>query len=134
IGRERQAWPTLSGGERQRARIARALVQEPEVLLLDEPTNHLDVAHQLELLDLIRGLGLTTVAALHDLNLAALFCDELVVLDRGRVVATGPPSEVLTGELLAAVYAVDGLVTPHPVTGTPSITFVPRSVRACAQR
>lgn len=127
-GRERQAWSTLSGGERQRARIARALVQQPEVLLLDEPTNHLDIAHQLDLLWLVRNLGLTTVAALHDLNLAALFCDEIVVLDHGRVVAAGLPAEVLTSELLAAVYDVHCSVATHPVARTPSIIFTPRQL------
>ena len=86
------------------ARIARALVQQPEVLLLDEPTNHLDVAHQLELLDLVCSLELATVAALRDLNLAAAFCDEIVVLAKGRVVAAGPPFEVLTAELIGSVY------------------------------
>jgi iron complex transport system ATP-binding protein len=124
-GRERQPWHTLSGGERQRARIARALVQRPEVLLLDEPTNHLDIAHQLDLLALVRGLGLATLAALHDLNLAASFCDELVVLCDGRVVAAGPPTEVLTAELLRRVYDVEAMISTHPVTGTPTITFVP---------
>jgi iron complex transport system ATP-binding protein len=126
-GREQQPWHTLSGGERQRARIARALVQQPSVLLLDEPTNHLDIAHQLDLLDLVRSLQLATIAALHDLNLAATFCDEIVVLDAGRVVATGPPSEVLTAQLIGDVYDVEAMVSTHPVTGTPTITFTPRA-------
>jgi len=126
-GRERQPWHTLSGGERQRARIARALVQRPEVLLLDEPTNHLDIAHQLELLELVRSLDLATVAALHDLNLAAAFCDEIVVLAEGRVVATGTPSSVLTPELIGSVYDVQATVGEHPLTGTPTITFTPRA-------
>ena len=129
-GRERQPWHTLSGGERQRARIARALVQEPEVLLLDEPTNHLDIAHQLDLLGLVRSLGLATLAALHDLNLAASFCDEIVVLDAGRVVAGGSPSEVLTADLIGEVYNVDAIVGRHPVTGTPTVTFTPRHAEA----
>jgi iron complex transport system ATP-binding protein len=125
-GREHQPWHTLSGGERQRGRIARALVQQPEVLLLDEPTNHLDIAHQLDLLELVRSLGLATLAALHDLNLAAAFCDEIVVLADGRVVATGAPAEVLTAELIGDVYAVDAMVGVHPVTGTPTVTYTPR--------
>jgi len=116
---------TLSGGERQRVQVARALAQEPRLLLLDEPTNHLDVAAQLSLLHLVRGLGLTTVAALHDLNLAAAWCDRLVVLSEGRVVAAGPPEEVLAPELLAEVYGVRALVLEHPTTGRPLVAFEP---------
>ncbi|WP_235734433.1 ABC transporter ATP-binding protein [Nocardioides alcanivorans] len=99
-------YSTLSGGERQRVQLARALAQEPSVLLLDEPTNHLDVRHQIELLRLVRQAPVTVLMALHDLNLAAAFCDELVVLGHGRVVATGPPAEVLTPELIEEVYGV----------------------------
>ncbi|GGZ27157.1 ABC transporter ATP-binding protein [Streptomyces poonensis] len=109
--RARQSWHTLSGGERQRVQIARALAQEPRELLLDEPTNHLDIQHQLELLNLVTDLPVTTVIALHDLNLAALYCDELVVLRAGRVVARGEPREVLTEELIAEVYGVRATVT-----------------------
>ncbi|MCZ2804051.1 ABC transporter ATP-binding protein [Modestobacter sp. VKM Ac-2983] len=101
-----QRWDTLSGGERQRAHIARALAQEPRELLLDEPTNHLDIRHQLELLSLVSRLPVTSVIALHDLNLAATFCDEVIVLERGRAVAGGTPREVLTAELIARVYGV----------------------------
>jgi iron complex transport system ATP-binding protein len=99
-------WHTLSGGERQRVHIARALAQEPRELLLDEPTNHLDIRHQLELLSLVTRLPVTSVIALHDLNLAATFCDEVIVLNRGRAVAGGPPNDVLTSELIASVYGV----------------------------
>ena len=99
-------WHTLSGGERQRVQIARALAQQPAVLLADEPTNHLDPAHQLEVLALIRRLDVTAIVALHDLNLAAMFCDEVVVLAGGRVVAAGPPVAVLTEQLVADVYGV----------------------------
>lgn len=99
-------WHTLSGGERQRVQIARALAQKPSELLLDEPTNHLDIAHQLEILALIRTLDVTSVVALHDLNLAAMFCDHVVMLSAGTVVATGSPAEVLTEDLVADVYGV----------------------------
>jgi iron complex transport system ATP-binding protein len=117
-------WRTLSGGERQRVQIARALAQEPRELLLDEPTNHLDIQHQLELLDLVRGLDLTCVVALHDLNLAAAYCDELVVLREGRVVAAGAPAKVLTEELVADVYGVRARITHPDPDGVPHIRFL----------
>nr|WP_246852295.1 ABC transporter ATP-binding protein [Patulibacter sp. SYSU D01012] len=123
-----QRWHTLSGGERQRVQIARALAQEPRELLLDEPTNHLDVRHQLDLLALVARLPVTSVVALHDLNLAAMFCDRLVVLADGRVVAAGTPTEVLTPELIADVYAVRAVVTPDGPGGTPSVRYVPGPV------
>lgn len=101
-----QRFSTLSGGERQRTQIARALAQEPEILLLDEPTNHLDVRHQLALLALVRRMPTTCLVALHDLNLAAAYCDQVFVLAEGRVVAGGPPAQVLTEALIAEVYGV----------------------------
>ncbi|AWB92306.1 ABC transporter ATP-binding protein [Aeromicrobium chenweiae] len=107
-----RSYSTLSGGERQRVQIARALAQEPTVLLLDEPTNHLDIRHQLELLSLVRSTPVTSVVALHDLNLAATYCDRVFVLAGGRVVAGGPPSTVLTAELIADVYGVRARVEP----------------------
>ncbi|MFG3697697.1 ABC transporter ATP-binding protein [Micromonospora sp. NPDC047620] len=118
-------WHTLSGGERQRVQLARALAQQPHLLLLDEPTNHLDIGHQLQLLHLVRRAGVTTLAALHDLNLAAMFCDTVVVLAAGRVVTAGPPAEVLTPGLLADVYGVQADVATHPVTGRTTITYHP---------
>ncbi|MER7547255.1 ABC transporter ATP-binding protein [Spirillospora sp. NPDC127506] len=96
----------LSGGEKQRVMIARALAQQPTHLVLDEPTNHLDIRFQHELLTMIRGLGITTVIVLHDLNLAARYCDDVLVLQEGEVVAHGPCADVLTSELLQGVYGV----------------------------
>lgn len=96
----------VSGGERQRALIARAIVQDADHLLLDEPTNHLDLQHQFALLHLVRGIAATTVVVLHDLNLAASLCDDLILLDRGRVVASGPTDDVLDPDLLTGVYRV----------------------------
>ena len=122
-----RAWATLSGGERQRVHIARALAQEPEVLLLDEPTNHLDVAAQLSMLAFVRDLGVTSVAALHDLNLAAAFCEHVIVLSAGRLAAAGAPSDVLTPALLHEVYGVDAEVLTHPRTGRPVIALTGRA-------
>ncbi|WP_432510923.1 ABC transporter ATP-binding protein [Kineococcus sp. SYSU DK001] len=97
----------LSGGEKQRVLVARALAQSAGHLLLDEPTNHLDVRYQHEVLDLVRGLGSTVVVVLHDLNLAAVYCDEVVLLHEGAVHAAGTPEEVLTPGNVEAVYEVD---------------------------
>lgn len=117
---------TLSGGEQQRLQIARALAQQPQLLILDEPTNHLDVHAQLAILSLLRRrakAGATVLLALHDLNLAASFCDALVVLHKGRQVAKGTPDEVLTPALLRSVYDVDATLLRHPGTGRPMIAY-----------
>lgn len=106
-----QRYSTLSGGERQRVQLARALAQRPDVLLLDEPTNHLDVHHQLGLLALVREAPVTAILALHDLNLAAAYCDQVLVLSHGRAVAAGPPAEVLTEGLIKDVYDVRAQVS-----------------------
>ncbi|GGX55395.1 ABC transporter ATP-binding protein [Streptomyces fructofermentans] len=113
----------LSGGERQRVLIARALAQQPRVLVLDEPTNHLDIAHQLDVLSLVRDSGLTVLTALHDLNLAAAHCDRLHVIAEGRVVASGPPHEVLRPDLLAEVFGVRAHPVRHPETGAVQLLF-----------
>lgn len=97
---------SLSGGEKQRVLVARALAQQARFLVLDEPTNHLDIRHQLDLLILLRQLKVTTLAALHDLNLAARYCDRIVMLDAGKIVAQGRPEDVLTPERIAEVYKV----------------------------
>ncbi|MGJ7907599.1 ABC transporter ATP-binding protein [Actinopolyspora sp. H202] len=120
-----RSWHTLSGGERQRVQIARALAQQPKELLLDEPTNHLDIQHQLELLALVVRIPVTSVIALHDLNLAAMFCDHLLVLAEGRAVAAGSPEQVLTEELIAEVYNVRARVDAEGPDGRPSIRFFP---------
>ncbi|MFF2847069.1 ABC transporter ATP-binding protein [Streptomyces sp. NPDC058001] len=114
----------LSGGEKQRVLIARALAQRAGTMVLDEPTNHLDLRHQLDALRLVRRLGVTAVVALHDLNLAATFCDRLCVLDAGRVVTMGTPAEVLTPALLSEVYRVEADITAHPRTGVPQVTLL----------
>jgi iron complex transport system ATP-binding protein len=114
----------LSGGERQRVVIARALAQETPVLLLDEPTTHLDIGHQASVLRLVRDAsrnGKAVLAVVHDLTLAARYCDRLVMLRGGAVVASGTPSEVLHGPLLRDVYGSMVDVFPHPVTGRPVV-------------
>ncbi|WP_432564157.1 ABC transporter ATP-binding protein [Kineococcus sp. SYSU DK003] len=107
LGLANRGFSGLSGGEKQRVLVARALAQSSGHLLLDEPTNHLDIRYQHEVLDLVRGLGTTVVVVLHDLNLAAAYCDEVVLLREGAVHAAGTPGEVLVPENLEPVYEVD---------------------------
>ena len=114
----------LSGGERQRVVIARALTQQPKIILLDEPTAHLDINHQTEILDLVKRLcleqSLTVIAALHDLNLAAQYCDWLVMLNGGSVYTEGKPQDVLTAQNIKEVYGVEVCVFPHPINKLPT--------------
>ncbi|MFP3991686.1 ABC transporter ATP-binding protein [Streptomyces sp. E11-3] len=115
----------LSGGQRQRVWIAMALAQETELLLLDEPTTYLDISHQVEVLDLVRQLnhdrGRTIVIVLHDLNQAARYADHLVAMKSGRIVASGPPSDVVTADMVRDVFGLDCVVVPDPVTGSPLV-------------
>lgn len=105
-----RSFMTLSGGEQQRVMLARALVQEPEYLILDEPTNHLDITYQLELLKIVKSLGIGVVAALHELNLAAQFCDRICVLKDGIIQRWGTPKEVITESTLREVYGVKSVI------------------------
>ncbi|MCE9623810.1 MAG: ABC transporter ATP-binding protein [Actinomycetia bacterium] len=114
---------TLSGGERQRVFLARAIAQQAQVLVLDEPTNHLDVRAQLELLQLVKSLGVTTIAALHDLDQAASICDGVTVMRTGKAIASGPPAQVLTTDLIESVFGVRAHFGTHPLTGRPHVTF-----------
>lgn len=118
---------TLSGGERQRVWLAMLVAQDAECLLLDEPISALDVAHQVEVLSLVRQLskdkGLGVVVVLHDVNMAARFCDEIVALHSGRLVARGTPDEIMTPECLKSIYGIDMGVMPHPDTKLP-LSFV----------
>ncbi|HWI31831.1 MAG TPA: ABC transporter ATP-binding protein [Microbacterium sp.] len=115
----------LSGGQRQRVWIAMALAQETDILLLDEPTTFLDVAHQVEVLDLLTDLnrerGTTVVMVLHDMNMAARYADHIFALRSGEVVASGPPVEVMTSEMIRRVFDLDCVVIPDPTSGTPIV-------------
>ena len=101
---------TLSGGEQQRVILARALAQQTPCLVLDEPTNHLDITHQLQLLKIVKELDCTVISAIHDLNIAAMFCDRIYVLQKGKIMASGTPKEVFTPQLLREIYQVDAEV------------------------
>lgn len=118
----------LSGGEKQRVIIARAVAQESDFLILDEPTNHLDISYQMQIFDFIKRLKVTVLSAIHDLNMAALYCDRIYVLKNGRIVLQGTPEEVLTPENIYDVYGVRSSVEKHPITGKLSITFLPAGI------
>lgn len=111
---------TLSGGEKQRVLIARALAQQTAILVLDEPTNHLDIKYQLQLMETVKQLNCTVIAAIHDLNLAAMYCDRLYALKDGCVVGEGTPQELLTSSFLKEIYEVDAEVN----TGTDGLLRV----------
>ena len=102
-----RSFSTLSGGEQQRVILARALTQQTPCLILDEPTNHLDITHQLQLMRIVKNLPVTVISAIHDLNIAAMFCDRIYVLQKGQIMAQGTPREVLTEELIRQVYQVE---------------------------
>ena len=121
--RRAQSWHTLSGGERQRVHIARALAQSPTIMFLDEPTNHLDIHHQIEILRMVRDLDLTSIIALHDLNLAAMFCDRIAVMHGGTLVECGLPSTVLNEALLRDVFRIEAEVSTADEAGRPHIRF-----------
>jgi iron complex transport system ATP-binding protein len=115
----------LSGGQRQRVWVAMALAQDTALLLLDEPTTHLDINHQVELLRLLRDLnhdsGRTIVVVLHDLNLACRFCDHIIAMADGHIVAEGSPTDVVTAELVEKAFGLACVVVPDPVAGTPMV-------------
>ncbi|MDR1326029.1 MAG: ABC transporter ATP-binding protein [Treponema sp.] len=120
----RRKFLSLSGGERQRVILARTIAQKPEVMILDEPTNHLDIKYQLQVLSVVKKLGIGALAALHDLVLVSEFCDYLYLMSHGRIVASGVPGEVLTKEVIEEVYDVACEIYTNPVTGKLGITYL----------
>lgn len=128
VGMEQHAqrsFATLSGGEKQRVILARALAQQPGLLILDEPTNHLDIKYQLQILSIVKSLGIGVLAALHDLSLAAMYCTKLYVLKEGKVITCGVPNEILTPKLIEEVYEIECDIQEHPATGYLAITYYP---------
>lgn len=132
-GMEKRNYLHLSGGEKQRVILARALAQQTDFLILDEPTNHLDIYYQLQIFDLVKSLGVTVLSAIHDLNIAAMYCNRLYVMKDGHVSRCGTPEEILTPEVIYEVYGIKADVRIHPVTRKPSITFLPESLNSEAE-
>ena len=122
----KRSFSTLSGGEQQRVILARALAQQTPCLILDEPTNHLDIKYQLQLLDIVKGLNRTVISAIHDLNIAAMYCTWLVVMKDGQVVTQGTPRQVLTPELIREVYEVEATVSTD-AQGILRILYYPKT-------
>lgn len=118
-----QKFSVLSGGEKQRIILARALTQEPNVLILDEPTNHLDIKYQIQILSLVKQLNICVIAALHDLSLAAQFCDRIYVIKNGVVQAEGVPQDVITVEMIKQVYEIDSDICYNEKTKTFMISY-----------
>lgn len=121
----RRSYQNISGGEKQRVLIARAIAQQTELMILDEPTNHLDISYQLQIFDLVKQLGVTVFSAIHDLNLAAMYCDRIIALKNGRVVTSGTPEEVLTAQTIHDIFGVEAEVAVQPRTGKLAITYIP---------
>ncbi|MBK9750089.1 MAG: ABC transporter ATP-binding protein [Chloroflexi bacterium] len=120
---QNRIYRTLSGGEKQRVQIARALAQQPQLLILDEPTNHLDIRYQLEILELLRSLGISVLTALHDLNLAARYSNRIYLLKEGHIITHGPPKYVLTAKNIENVYGVAANVSLDQATGALHISY-----------
>ncbi|MDO6447198.1 ABC transporter ATP-binding protein [Colwellia sp. 1_MG-2023] len=118
-----QVFNTLSGGEQQRCLIARAIVQRPEILIMDEPTNHLDIYYQHQILSIVKQLGLTLIMTIHDLNLAAQYCDRLLLLSQGEVKAFDDTENVLTAALIKDTFSIDCLVDKNPLTEKMRVTY-----------
>ncbi len=119
-----RSFSKLSGGEKQRTLIARALVQNTDFLILDEPTNHLDIGYQIQLMDLVKSLNITTLSAIHDMNIASMYCDYIVVMKNGQVIKFGTVEEVITSEMLKDVFGVNAYVGVNPINKKLQVSFM----------
>lgn len=123
-GYENRSYQELSGGEKQRAHIARALVQNTDFLILDEPTNHLDIGYQIQLMDFIKSLGVTTIAAIHDMNIASMYCDYIYVIKEGKIVCHGKVEEILTDKIIKDVFGVNAYIFKNPISGKLQVSYM----------
>ncbi len=124
-GYEQRSFLSLSGGEKQRTLVARALVQQAQLIILDEPTNHLDIGYQYQIMTILKNQGLTVFSSIHDLNIAACYCDKIVLMKAGKIVDIGTPWEVLIPERIKELFGVDAQITVNEVTNRPNIMFTP---------
>lgn len=129
-GYEHRSFLSLSGGEKQRVLLARTLMQESRLIVLDEPTNHLDVSYQYQIMDILKRQNVTVFSSIHDLNLAALYCDRILFMDRSRIVDCGTPEEVLTRENIRKYFGIDAQITTNPLTGKLQVCYLPAWVNA----
>ena len=128
-GYENRSYLSLSGGEKQRVLLARVLMQESRYIVLDEPTNHLDVSYQYQIMDILRGQNVTVFSSIHDLNLAALYCDRILFLYQGKIVDSGTPKAVLTQENIRKYFGIEAQITKNDVTGKVQIYYLAGWVR-----
>ncbi len=128
-GYENRSYLSLSGGEKQRVLLARVLMQECRYIVLDEPTNHLDVSYQYQIMDILKNQDVTVFSSIHDLNLAALYCDRIIFLYQGKIADCGTPKEVLTRENIRKYFGIESQVTRNEVTGKVQIYYLPGSCK-----
>ena len=119
-----RSFSKLSGVEKQRTLIARALVQDTDFLILDEPTNHLDIGYQIQLMDLVKGLNITTLSAIHDMNIASMYCDYLIVMKDGKIRKCGSVEEVITSDMLKEIFGVNAYVGINPINNKLQVSFM----------
>ena len=124
----KRSFQKLSGGEKQRVLLARTVAQESDFLILDEPTNHLDINYQMQMFDFVKRLKVTVLSAMHDLNMAALYCDKIYAMKDGKIILCGTPEEVLTEENIRNLFGVNCSVAKHPITKKPTITYLPQGI------
>lgn len=127
-GYEDRSFQSLSGGEKQRVLLARTLMQESPLIILDEPTNHLDVSHQYRIMDILRRSDATVFSSIHDLNLAALYCDRLILMLNGEIIATGTPEELITPNYIRQCFGIEALVNTNPITKKLQVYYLPEKV------
>ena len=125
-GYEDRSFLSLSGGEKQRTLVARALVQQANLIILDEPTNHLDIGYQYQIMNILKSQkDLTVFSSIHDMNIAACYCDKIIMMKSGHIVKVGTPEEVMTPEMIKGLFGVDTDISVNPTTGKPNIIYLP---------